>query len=53
MVYIGQSDRCDRIRIFLAVVFKGTVVEGAWGACESLGEGLMYITVWTYWKKQK
>ena len=39
--------------ILWAVVFKGTVVEGSWGACESLGEGLMYITVWTYWKKQK
>jgi len=39
--------------ILWAVVFKGTVVEGTWGACESLGEGLMYITVWTYWKKQK
>ena len=39
--------------IFWAVVFKGTVVEGSWGTCESLGEGLMYITVWTYWKKQK
>ena len=39
--------------ILWSLVFKGTSVEGAWGACESLGEGLMYITAWTYWKNQK
>ena len=39
--------------ILWALVFKGTSVEGAWGACESLGEGLMYITAWTYWKNRR
>lgn len=34
-----------------SLVFKGTVAEGAWGSCESLGEGLMYITAFAYWKK--
>ena len=38
--------------ILWSVIFKGTVLEGAWGACESLGEGYMYITAWAYWKKQ-
>jgi len=33
------------------MIFKGTVLEGAWGACESLGEGLMYVTAFVYWKK--
>ena len=35
------------------LVFKGTLAEGAWGSCESLGEGLMYLTVYMYWRKQK
>jgi hypothetical protein len=34
-----------------AVIFKGTILEGGWGACESLGEGLMYLTAFAYWKK--
>lgn len=32
-------------------VFAGSVISGAWGACESLGEGLMYLTAMIYWKK--
>ena len=34
-------------------LFSGTVIAGAWGSCESLGEGLMYLTAMIYWKKQK
>ena len=41
-----------KLGILWALIFKGTVAEGAWGSCESLGEGLMYITAWAYWKKQ-
>lgn len=36
-----------------AVIFKGTLLEGGWGSCESLEEGLMYITAFSYWKKQE
>ncbi len=39
--------------ILWAVIFKGTLLEGGWGSCESLGEGLMYITAFSYWKKQE
>ena len=31
-------------------IFGGSVVSGAWGSCESLGEGLMYLTAFIYWK---
>jgi len=34
-----------------SVIFKGTFLEGGWGTCESLGEGLMYLTAFAYWKK--
>ena len=34
-------------------LFKGTLIEGCWGSCESLGEGLMYITALFYWRKQE
>ena len=33
-------------------IFNGSVISGAWGSCESLGEGLMYLTTMIYWKKQ-
>lgn len=34
------------------LVFRGTNIEGAWGACESLGEGLMYLAAYLYWRKE-
>ena len=33
------------------MIFSGSVISGAWGSCESLGEGLMYLTAMIYWKK--
>ncbi|MDD6070819.1 MAG: hypothetical protein PUC12_08415 [Clostridiales bacterium] len=33
-------------------VFDGYAIAGAWGVCESLGEGLMYLTVFFYWKNK-
>ena len=33
------------------MIFKDTVMEGAWGACESLGEALVFLTAYVYWKK--
>ena len=33
------------------IIFKDTLIGNAWGACESLGEGLMYLTAYFYWKK--
>lgn len=33
------------------MIFAGSVISGAWGSCESLGEGLMYLTAMIYWKK--
>ena len=35
------------------LIFKGALIEGGWGSCESLGEGLMYLTVFMYWRKQE
>ncbi|WP_365699129.1 DUF6796 family protein [Ruminococcus sp.] len=34
------------------VIFGNTAIGGAWCACESLGEGLIYLTTYFYWKKQ-
>ena len=39
--------------VLWSMVFKGSALEGCWGSCESLGEGLMYITALCYWKKQE
>lgn len=39
--------------VLWSVVFKGSILEGCWGSCESLGEGLMYVTAFFYWKKQR
>ena len=33
-------------------VFAGYTIAGGWGACESLGEGLMYLAVYICWKKK-
>lgn len=33
------------------IIFKDMLIGNAWGACESLGEGLMYLTAYFYWKK--
>ena len=33
------------------VVFQGTAAEGAFGACESLGEALVFLTSYLYWRK--
>ncbi len=33
------------------VIFSGTAAEGAYGACESLGEGLIFLTAYFYHKK--
>lgn len=33
------------------VVFAGTAAEGAYGACESLGEGLIFLTAYFYHRK--
>ena len=27
-------------------------MEGVWGACESLGEALVFLTAYVYWKKK-
>lgn len=35
------------------MIFSGSVISGAWGSCESLGEGLMYLTPMIYWKKEE
>ncbi len=35
------------------VVFKETAVAGAWGACESLGEALVFLTAAIYWRKKQ
>lgn len=34
------------------MLFKDNVMEGAWGACESLGEALVFLTAYVYWKKK-
>lgn len=33
------------------LLLKGTAIEGAWGACESLAETLIFLTVYFYWNK--
>lgn len=33
-------------------VFAGHTIAGTWGACESLGEGCIYLTIYFYWKKK-
>jgi len=37
--------------VLWSLVFKGTAIGGAWGSCESLGEGLMYLTAFYYWRR--
>jgi hypothetical protein len=34
------------------LIFKGTAVEGAYGAFESLGEGLTFLTAFIYWRRK-
>lgn len=57
---IGIDEKLDweRIRHLMTIgliagimVLVGDMLEGGWGACESLGEGLMYLTACVYWKK--
>ena len=36
-----------------SIVFQGTALAARWGSCESLGEGLMYIVAYAYWKKKE
>lgn len=33
-------------------IFAGSTIAGSWGACESLGEGLLYLTTFFYWKRK-
>ena len=33
------------------LIFKDTAAEGAWGACESLGEALVFLTAYFYWRE--
>ena len=35
------------------LIFKGTAAEGAYGAFESMGEGLTFLTAFVYWTKSK
>ncbi|MBR3636938.1 MAG: hypothetical protein IKN45_03350 [Lachnospiraceae bacterium] len=35
------------------LIFKGTAVEGAYGAFESMGEALTFLTAFIYWSKSK
>ena len=35
------------------LIFKGTAVEGAYGAFESMGEALTFLTAFVYWSKSK
>lgn len=37
--------------ILWKLVFAGTAAEGAYGSCESLGEGLIFLTAYFYHKK--
>lgn len=37
--------------ILWKLIFAGTAAEGAYGACESLGEGLIFLTAYFYHKK--
>ena len=32
---------------------NGSVVAGAWGACESMGEALVFLTAAIYWRKKQ
>ena len=39
--------------VIWSIVFRGTALQAGWGSCESLGEGLMYITALLFWQKQR
>lgn len=34
-------------------ILTNYTIAGAWGSCESLGEGFMYLSTFFYWKKYK
>ena len=40
------------IGILWKTIFDGYAIAGSWGSCESLGEGLIYLTIYFYWKKK-
>jgi hypothetical protein len=39
--------------IIWKALFKDTVVAGAWGACESMGEAIVFLTAAIYWRKKQ
>ncbi len=39
--------------IIWKVAFKDTVAAGAWGACGSMGETLVFLTAAIYWRKKQ
>jgi len=39
--------------IIWKAAFRNTVAAGAWGACESMGEALVFLTAAIYWRKKQ